>query len=62
MQSILNYKQLPIKYLSHNRFKSIYEMLKDSPSWQVCGEVIFGKPITEEEIRFVAVKGGLIAS
>ena len=52
----------PIKYIPHGRFKYIYDMLKDTPSWEICGEKFNGKPITEDEIRFVAVKSGVACS
>ena len=58
----INYKQGPLKYLPHNRFSSIYQMLRTSPSWEVAGEKINGKPVTEEEIRFVAIKSRLAIS
>ncbi len=58
---IINYNtQQGIKYLPNNRFSAIYEMLKISPSWDIAGEVVNGKPITDEEIRFVSVKSGVI--
>jgi len=58
----INYKQEPLKYLSHNRFSAIYEMLKIFPSWEILGEIIFREPITQEEIKFTAIKSGIVIS
>lgn len=56
------YKSSPITYMPHDRFSAIYEMLRTSPSWEVAGEKINGKSITEQEIRFVSIKGRLTIS
>ena len=49
-----------LKYLSHEKFRFILNCLNRLPSWEVCGEVIGGEPITYEEYLFVVskVKGG----
>ena len=45
-----------IKYIEPERFRAIYSLSLEHPSWEVVGLILFGDPITAEEYQFVIDK------